>query len=67
VPWRESSRVSERAEFCRLVEAGGVSVAELCRRFGISRPTGYLWLERYRTEGVAGLGDRSHRPVVSPN
>jgi len=67
VPWRESSRVSERLEFCRLVEAGGVSVAELCRRFGISRPTGYLWLERYRVEGVAGLVDRSHRPVVSPN
>lgn len=67
MPWRESSRVSERLEFCRLVEAGGVSVAELCRRFGISRPTGYLWLERYRVEGVAGLVDRSHRPVVSPN
>lgn len=67
MPWREFSVVGERAEFCRLVEVGGVSLAELCRRFGISRPTGYLWLERYRSEGVEGLVDRSHRPVSSPD
>lgn len=66
MPWRESSRVNERSEFCRMVEAGGVPLAELCRRFGISRPTGYLWLERYRSEGEEGLVDRSHRPLRSP-
>ena len=33
--------MDNRLEFVRLAEAGGVSVAELCRRFGISRETGF--------------------------
>lgn len=59
--------VKQRLEFCRLVEAGGVSLAELCRRFGIKRDTGYKWLGRYRSEGEAGLVDRSRAPKSSPN
>ncbi|WP_211222442.1 helix-turn-helix domain-containing protein, partial [Actinokineospora enzanensis] len=27
---------------------------------GVSRPTVDLWLRRYASDGVAGLGDRSH-------
>lgn len=66
MPWRESSVMSERREFCELADAGDVPLAELCRRFGVSRPTGYRWLGRWRAEGVAGLVDRSRRPVWSP-
>jgi transposase InsO family protein len=43
-----------------------VSFAELCRRFGISRTTGYKWLDRYGEQGPAGLVDRSRRPSSSP-
>src|SRR4051812_12907564 len=41
------------------------TVAELSRRFGISRKTGYKWIGRY----MAGteLTDRSRRPHRSPN
>jgi transposase InsO family protein len=49
-----------------LAQQGGVSVAELCRRFGISRETGFQYLRRYRAEGVEGLKDRSRRPHSSP-
>jgi len=38
----------------------------LCREFGISRPTGYQWLERYREGGVAAIEERSRRPAHSP-
>jgi transposase InsO family protein len=31
----------------------------LCARFGISRKTGYKWLDRYEADGAAGLTDRS--------
>lgn len=58
--------MDSRLEFVRLVEQGGVSVAELCRRFGISRETGFRYLRRYRAAGVAGLRDRSSRPHRSP-
>jgi len=33
----------------------GKSMTELCRRFEISRETGYVWLRRYRQTGFDGL------------
>jgi transposase InsO family protein len=41
-------------------------MSELCRRFGISRKTGYKWLGRVKGAGAAGLADRSRRPRRSP-
>jgi len=38
----------------------------LCQEFGISRPTGMLWRERYEREGLAGIAERSRRPQHSP-
>jgi transposase InsO family protein len=58
--------MDNRLEFVRLAEQGDVSVAELCRRFGISRETGFQYLRRYRESGVEGLKDRSRRPHHSP-
>lgn len=52
--------MDEKVKFVATVLAGEVSVAEVCRQFGISRKTGYLWLGRYRTEGVTALEPRSH-------
>ncbi len=66
MPWREASVVEQRLTFVRLAESGGVSFAELCRRFGISRTTGYKWLTRFAVEGGDGLVDRSRRPHRSP-
>ena len=34
---------------------------------GVSRATAYKWLGRYRTEGPAGLADRSSRPRRCPH
>ena len=34
-------------------------MAELCRRYGVSRRIGYKWVDRYVAEGVDGLQDRS--------
>ncbi|MFC4931614.1 leucine zipper domain-containing protein, partial [Massilia sp. GCM10023247] len=39
----------------------------MCRAFGVSPKTGYMWIARYRQEGPAGLGDRSCQPLNSPN
>ncbi len=37
-------------------------MAAVCRRFGVSRKTGYKWLDRYAQQGVAGLADQSKAP-----
>ena len=60
--WKECDLVCLRREFVSLASAEGANISELCRRFGISRKTGYKWLKRYREEGESGLSDQSRRP-----
>lgn len=47
-------------------ERDRLTVAEVCRRHGISRKTFYVRLAHYRAEGPAGLVPRSRRPKNSP-
>lgn len=44
-----------------------VDVAEVCREARTSRKTFYKWAARYRSEGLAGLEERSRRPLSSPS
>jgi transposase InsO family protein len=66
MPWQEVTRMSLRLEFVTMARQEGSNLAEICRRFGISRKIGYKWLERYVREGITGLQDRSRRPQTSP-
>jgi len=59
-------QVRRRLAVLRHVEEVTGNVAMTCRYFGISRQLYYVWLRRYRDEGVEGLRDRSRRPKVSP-
>lgn len=36
--------------------------SQLCKEFGISTKTGYKWKERFKTDGLAGLSEKSRRP-----
>lgn len=67
MPWRTKTIMDERARFVFEAEHADLSFSELCRRYGISRPTGYKWLARFGAEGVGGLGNRSHRPHACPH
>jgi transposase InsO family protein len=64
--WQEVSIVQSRREFVRLASQDGANVAELCRRFEISRTTGYKWLERACSQAEPSFEDRSRRPHGSP-
>ena len=66
MPWREMSPMEERLEFVHEYESGLFTMTELAAQYGISRKTGYKWLERYDTDGAGGLQDRSRRPHLSP-
>ena len=63
--WK-ASKMSQLLEFVSLARVEGQEFKAACSRFGISRKTGYKWLERYSLEGEAGLVDRSRRPKASP-
>src|SRR5581483_11162315 len=66
MPWKQMEVRQQRVEFVVRASRNEESLAELCREFGISRPTGYLWLARYRDGGVESVADRSRRPRLSP-
>lgn len=66
MPWRETSPMEQRLEFVREYETELFTMTELAAQYGISRKTGYKWLERYETDGVDGLRDQSRRPHDSP-
>ena len=67
LPWKETSVESERLQFIERHAAGEETVAELCRRFGISRKTGYKLIGRYEAYGEGGLLDLSRAPHYHPN
>ncbi len=55
-----------KRDFVELAGREGVNFRDACRRFGISAPTGYKWLARFREHGLEGLGERSRTPLASP-
>src|SRR6478672_11690944 len=66
MPWKEVSIMSQRLEFVTLATAENANLRHLCRCFGISPNTAYKWLDRFQTDGLNGLEDRSRRPNNSP-
>ena len=68
MPFVENTLMSQREDFVLFAQREGANVSALCRRFGISRKTGYKWLERAAdaAHGSGWSGDRSRRPTSSP-
>jgi transposase len=52
----------QRLQFLSSYQKEEMSVADLCRAYGISRPTAYRWINRFNETGPEGLVDRSRRP-----
>src|SRR5436305_435604 len=66
MPWSTHTPMSQRLEFVVLATRAVIAFSELCRRFGVSRKTGYKWLNRYKIGGQDALEDHSRRPRRSP-
>ena len=59
--------MEQREQFIRDQQLGLYLMTELCDRYGISRKTGYKWLDRFDEGGRQGLGDRSRAPHHCPH
>ncbi|MGH7573723.1 MAG: IS481 family transposase [Longimicrobiales bacterium] len=59
--------MEERIRFVEDERQSLYTMTELCERYGISRKTGYKWLERFEEEGRQGLRDRSRAPHYCPH
>jgi transposase InsO family protein len=65
--WRVTNVLEERMKFVTAWWTEDWTMTDLCTAFGISRKTGYKLLNRYATEGIDGLKDRSSAPKTHPN
>ena len=65
--WNTTDPKQQKGAFITDLQAEEYSVADLARRYGISRKTAYKWIERFRTEGWGGLEERSRAPRHHPN
>lgn len=70
MPWKICDVMKLKRDFVELALREGICFRKLCDAFGISAPTGYKWLSRYREAGVDGLAERSrarhHQPLKTP-
>ena len=64
MPWKDKTVEELRKEFVEAAQDCS-NFSSLCREFGITRATGYKWLERY--ENNESLSDRSRRPKITAN
>lgn len=65
--WSLTSPKDEQIRFIERWQVGEMSFVRLCQQFGISTKTGYNRVDRFRTSGWEGLGDRSRMPHTHPN
>jgi putative transposase len=56
--WGVKNVENQRKLFCIDVLTKKINISKACRIYGISRPTGYEWLSRYKAEGDNGLLNR---------
>jgi putative transposase len=66
VPWKETEPMEERIRFV-LMHLDGWPITDLCEAFGVSRKTGYKWLDRYDQLGLEGMQEVSRAPHRHPN
>ncbi len=67
MPWKETGPMEERMKFVGLYLTGEWSMSVLCEAFGISRKTGYKWVNRYKGRGLRGLEELSRAARFHPN
>jgi transposase InsO family protein len=51
--------MEEKLRFIFEYDLDEQTMQELCRKYGVARETGYVWLRRYRAYGLAGLAEHS--------
>jgi putative transposase len=66
MPWSQTSPMDQKTPFIADDLRDRLSMTELCELYGVSRKTGYTWVDRYLTHGPQGLEERSRRPSTSP-
>jgi transposase InsO family protein len=64
--WGTMDMEEQRMRFVIAASRREKPFRRLCEEFRISRPTGYMWWQRYQRGGYRGVVEKSRRPQHSP-
>lgn len=64
MPWKDQTKMQQRLEFVKFATRKDSNISELCKRYNITRKTGYKWIERFQQTGTCE--EVSRKPKHSP-
>jgi transposase InsO family protein len=67
MPWEQTSAMDQRVKFIADWLSRDYTKMDLCRAYGISRPTADKWIQRYQQGGVEQFKERSRAAHSHPN
>ncbi len=67
MPWKTTTTMKQKIEFICEWRTGKYTITELCKSFGVSRPTAYKLIHRFENQGFEGLKELSRKPGKHPN
>lgn len=65
--WKDVSVADQKVSFIADARRKDSCFSAVCKAYGISRVTGYKWLNRFLANGAKGLEERSHAAHKKPN
>ena len=67
MPWKVINQMDLKIQFVTDLDKEHLSITDLSQKYGISRPTVYKWLGRYKKMGIEGLKEQSRAPKNCPH
>jgi transposase len=67
MPWKVINQMDVKIELVSDWNNGYFSITDLSQKYGVSRPTIYKWLKRYKYFGIEGLKEQSRAPKHCPH
>jgi putative transposase len=67
MPWKVMNQMDLKMQLIKDWNEGCSSITDLSHKYGISRPTAYKWIGRYKKLGIEGLRELSRSPRKCPH
>ncbi len=57
--WEKYNLDQQRLKAVQAYINGDATMSHICKQYGISRKSGYKWVQRFLEKGIPGLSDQS--------
>lgn len=65
--WKTVKPMDQKIQMIADWQSQNFSIVDLSKKYDVSRPIVYKWLDRYKEFSIDGLKEQSRKPLFSPN